>query len=103
VTLDVLGGSREGRGAVTCCRPEAVAWPCRRRKKGDRLGRRWATWPSTTGPKWLNGPAVCCEIKMEKGNGCWALWAKLKEVNKKLVFEFLAAEMDEFKWKFEFK
>jgi hypothetical protein len=29
----------------------------------------WATRPS--------GPAVCCEIKKEKWNCCWTLWAEL--------------------------
>jgi hypothetical protein len=66
------------------------------------LSGRWKKPARAVGPKRPSGPTASEERKRKNGWACYGCWDEYQKRIGKLVFEFLSAEMGEFKWKFEF-
>jgi hypothetical protein len=64
-------------------------------KRGGLLGRCWATRPS--------GPAAAGENKKKKGEWLLGSVGRNEGSEQKMFCEFLVAEVNELKWKFEFE
>jgi hypothetical protein len=85
-------GAALGGGA----RPTVVAAPASVREEGEGA-------VGLVGPKRPSGSAASEEEKWKNAWVCYGCWAEYrKRIGKSVFFLFLAAEMGEFKWKFEF-